>query len=311
MSSAITTVTGDVAVEVARGQIQPGIALIHEHLSCDLSQSFGPEYVLADEAVMGSELATAREGGVRLMVDCGNSGHGRDPLFLRRISAESGVLIVASTGHYRDGFFPGYVEAESAVQLAERMLDEIRSGIEGTDVRAGAIAEIGTSGAEPTQSEQKVFEAAAMAQAEAGVPLMTHMAEGLCWRQQLDMLRDGGADLSRVVIGHMDCTDEGEAHRAVIEAGAWLGFDRINSLRWQSDDVRVNKLLGLIEDGYAERIVLSHDIASATRLRSGGGPGYTAIQDLLLPRLRDRGVDEATIGRLCSANAWSVFEAGQ
>ena len=188
-------------------------------------------------------------------------------------------------------------------------MSEIRSGIGGTNVRAGAIAEIGTGGAEPTPLERKVFEAAAMAQAESGVPLMTHTAEGLCWRQQLDMLRAGGADLDRVVIGHMDCADDADAHRAIIEAGAWLGFDRINSLRWQSDDVRIRSLLGLIEDGYAGRIVLSHDIASTVRLRSGGGPGYTAIQDLLLPRLRDSGVDDADIRLLCSANAWSLFGA--
>jgi len=310
MSAAVTTVTGDMAVELAQGLSRPGIALIHEHLSCDLSSSFGPEYVLADEAVMVAELAAAGESGVRLMVDCGNSGHGRDPLFLRRIAEASGMLIVASTGHYREGFFPTYVEAESAGQLAARMVSEIRSGIEGTDVRAGAIAEIGTGGAEPTPLERKVFEAAAMAQAEAGVPLMTHTAEGACWRQQLDMLRAGGVDLNRVVIGHMDCTGDGDAHRAIIDAGAWLGFDRINSLRWQSDDVRVNSLLGLIADGYAGRIVLSHDIASTVRLRSGGGAGYTAIQDLLLPRLRDRGVSDADIVLLCSANAWSLLGAG-
>lgn len=308
--SAVTTVTGDVAVDIARELSQTGTALIHEHLSCDLSGTFGPEYVLRDEAVMTRELTAARDVGVRLMVDCGNSGHGRDPLFLRRISEASGVLVVASTGHYREGFFPAYVAAESAERLAERMVSEIRSGVDGTDVRAGAIGEIGTGGAEPTALERKVFEAAAMAQAETGCPLMTHTAEGLCWQQQLDMLRAGGADLNRVVIGHMDCTDDGAAHRAVIDAGAWLGFDRINSLRWQSDDVRVNSLLGLIEDGYADRIVLSHDIASTARLSSGGGPGYTAIQDLLLPQLSNHGVVDSAIGLLCSANAWSLLGAG-
>lgn len=306
MTATITTVTGDMATRLAR----PGIALIHEHLSCDLSASFGPEYMLRDETVMTRELTAAHEGGIRLMVDCGNSGHGRDPLFLRRISEASGVLVVASTGHYREGFFPAYVETENSQQLAERMLSEIRAGIEDTDVCAGAIAEIGTGGAEPTPLERKVFEAAAKAQAESGVSLMTHTAEGLCWRQQLDMLRAGGADLDRVVIGHMDCIDDGDAHRAIIDAGAWLGFDRINSLRWQSDDVRVNSLFDLIEEGYAGRIVLSHDIASTVRLRSGGGPGYTAIQDLLLPCLRDRGVDDSDIGLLWSANAWSLFGAG-
>lgn len=307
MSRVLTTVTGDLDVTNADEQTGSGTALIHEHLSCDLSTSFGPEYVLQDEETMASELAAALDAGVRLVVDSGNSGHHRDPAFLRRISVASGVRVVASTGHYRDGFFPDYVETERADQLAARMVAEIRSGIEGTDVRAGAIGEIGTSSGTPTAAERKVFQAAAMAQAETGVPLMTHTAEGLAWQEQLDMLRVGGADLNRVVIGHMDCLADTGAHRAIIDAGAWLGFDRINSLRWQSDNVRVDSLLHLIKAGYAGRIVLSHDIASTVRLRSGGGSGYTAIQNQLLPDLRNHGVDEVTLDRLCRQNAWLLL----
>lgn len=309
MSRAVTTVTGDLALP-AEDPVRQGSALIHEHLSCDLSTSFGPEYTLHDASVMTAELTAAREGGVRLVVDCGNSGHNRDPEFLRRISEASGVYVIASTGHYREGFFPSYATRETPEQLAARMVAEIRSGIDGTGVRAGAIGEIGTGGAEATPTERKVFLAAAMAQAESGVPLMTHTAEGACWREQLDLLRAGGADLNRVVIGHMDCLPDTAAHRAVIDAGAWLGFDRINSLRWQTDEVRVDSLVSLIEAGYGGRVVLSQDIANLPRLRASGGPGYIAIQERLLPALRGRGVDEPALDRLCRQNAWLLLAEG-
>jgi phosphotriesterase-related protein len=281
-----------------------GIALIHEHLSCDLSSAFGPTYVFRDEEVMVAELRSARSRGVSLVVDSGNSGHGRDPEFLRRISTASEVRVVASTGHYRQGFFPDFVDAQSVEELAEGFVVEISEGIAGTAVRAGAIGEIGMSGEVPTEDERKVFLAAAMAQRETGVPLMTHTAEGLGWRAQLDLLAQGGAQMNRVVIGHMDCLDDGAAHRAIIEAGAWLGFDRINSLRWQTDEVRATRLADLMRSGHADRVVLSQDIASTTRLLKEGAPGYTALLTEFFPRMRAEGLDQDSLEDLCHRNPW-------
>lgn len=298
----LETVTGPFSADGAEG-----MALIHEHLSCDLSTGFGPTYVLQDQALMTSELVAAHEQGVTLVIDSGNSGHGRDPAFLRRIADAAGVAIVASTGHYREGFFPDSIRSQSVEEIAAGMVTEIRVGIEGSGIKAGAIGEIGMSGETPSDNERKVFLAAAMAQRETGVPLMTHTAEGLGWRTQLDLLIEGGADLDRVVIGHMDCLDDGAAHRGVIQAGAWLGFDRINSLRWQTDEVRVTRLRDLIASGLHDRILLSQDIASTTRLRIDGAPGYTAILSELVPRLLRQGVPDSAVQQLCYRNPWSFL----
>ena len=59
-----------------------------------------------------------------------------------------------------------------------------------------------------------------------------------------------------------------------------------------------------IRDGYLDRVVLSQDIASTTRLHSEGAPAYTAILTELFPQLREVGIDQASLDRLCRRNPW-------
>lgn len=305
----LRTVSGDLPIaNLASGG---GVALVHEHLSCDLSVGFGPEYVLDDLQLLTTELRLAAESGVRLVVDVGNSGHKRDPQFLREISARSGVHVVAAAGHYREGFFPDVVNTASVDELTAGIVREIEEGIDSTDVRAGVIAEIGMSGDRATSAEKKAFEASAAAQAQTGVPLLTHTAQGVGWEEQIQMLTSGGADLSRVVIGHMDCLDDHEAHLGVIESGAWLGFDRVNSLRYQTDEVRAKRLAELIDEGHGDRVVLSTDTAMVTRLHAQGGSGYMAVLTRFVPLLRDHGVSEEWIRRVSVENAWRFLIGGQ
>lgn len=298
----VRTVTGDVDVEKLAAQ--GGMALIHEHLSCDLSAGFGPEYVLRDQDMVTGELDAAQNLGVSLVVDVGNSGHLRDPVFLRSVAERSGVSVVASAGHYREGFFPPHLLEATAEDIAAEILREIESGIDASDVLAGAIGEVGMSEERATVLEEKIFAASAAAQAVSGVPLMTHTAQGAGWAQQVQMLVAGGADMNRVIIGHMDCLDDHASHVGVIESGAWLGFDRINSLRYQTDEVRAERLVELLDAGYGDRVVLSTDTAMVTRLCAHGGAGYGAVVSEFLPRLRALGVSDEWVHRLSVKNSW-------
>jgi phosphotriesterase-related protein len=304
----IRTVAGD--VRLVDLMVDDGVALVHEHLSCDLSVGFGPEYVLADAELVANELQAARAAGVRLVVDVGNSGHLRDPLFLSEVARRGDMTVVASAGYYREGFFPDAVAAQSVEELTAEIVREIEHGIGDTAVRAGAIAEIGMSGETATDDEKKAFAASAAAQALTGVPLMTHTAQGAGWREQIEMLAAAGADLNRVVIGHMDCLDDHEAHVGVIESGAWLGFDRVNSLRYQSDEVRAKRLADLIDAGHGGRVVLSTDTAMVTRLSTRGGAGYMAVVTEFVPLLRQYGVSEEWIRRISVDNAWEFLAGG-
>lgn len=307
-SGYIRTVAGDLRVADIRAG--GGVALVHEHLSCDLSVGFGPEYVLDDAELVAGELRAARSAGVRLVVDVGNSGHLRDPLLLADVARRSDMTVVASAGYYREGFFPDLIGSMSVEELTVQIVAELEHGIGETRVRAGAIAEIGMSGESATSYEKKAFAASGAAQAQTGVPLMTHTAQGAGWREQIGMLSEGGADLNRVVIGHMDCLDDHEAHVGVIESGAWLGFDRVNSLRHQSDEVRAERLAELIDAGHGGRVVLSTDTAMVTRLKANGGAGYMAVLTEFLPLLRQHGVSEEWINRVSVDNAWEFLAGG-
>lgn len=54
------------------------------------------------------------------------------------------------------------------------MVDEIEQGIDGTELKAGIIAEIGSSEGKITPLEEKVFIAAALAHNQTGRPISTH-----------------------------------------------------------------------------------------------------------------------------------------
>jgi len=66
-------------------------------------------------------------------------------------------------------------------------------------------------------------------------------------------------------------------------------------------------VLALIEAGYRDQILLSHDIAYKTSLVKYGGYGYHHLLVNVVPRLRARGVDDAGLTRLLVDNPARAF----
>ncbi len=95
----------------------------------------------------------------------------------------------------------------SVQELAQEMVDEIEQGIDGTELKAGIIAEIGSSEGKITPLEEKVFIAAALAHNQTGRPISTHTSFSTMGLEQLALLQAHGVDLSRVTVGHCDLKD--------------------------------------------------------------------------------------------------------
>ena len=90
---------------------------------------------------------------------------------LKSIAEITGINIVCGTGFYVDEFFPSQCRGMSANDLAQIMIDEIVTGIPGSNgVRCGIIGEIGCSWPLTIQ-ERRVLEAAALAQQETGIQI--------------------------------------------------------------------------------------------------------------------------------------------
>jgi len=70
-----------------------------------------------------------------------------------------------------------------------------------------------------------VFRAAARANRETGVPVSTHTSLGTMGREQVQILKEEGADLRHVVLSHMDLIPDTRYHIELAEQWVFLGFD--------------------------------------------------------------------------------------
>ena len=141
--------------------------------------------------------------------------------------------------------------------------------------------------------EERVFRAAARAQAATGLPLMTHRPPGAA-EQQLEILVDEGADPRRIAIGHADARLDLDYHRAIAATGAFLSLDLVG-LRHFPDEWRARHVAELVREGLAEHVLLSMDICQRSRVKAWGGHGYDYLISEFLPLLEKEGVDRETI----------------
>ena len=65
-----------------------------------------------------------------------------------------------------------------------------------------------------------------------------------------------------------------------------------------NDWMRIRALRKLFDAGLGDRVVISHDICTRTRLQSLGGHGYGHILRNVVPLMRDRGFSQSEIDLL-------------
>src|SRR4029077_9401126 len=218
-------------------------------------------------------------------------------------------------GYYTQGTHPPEVAALPEAELIERLVHDIATGLDGTDVRPGIIGEIGTSS--PIHpDEAKVLRVAAAAQVRTGLSINVQVA---IFRREafaaLDILEAAGADLSRVVISHLDEQPDTAYHRAILERGACVEYDTFGSESYfdgdgsaePSDRERVDCLIELLDSGFGDRLLVSQDVCTKVQLLKFGGLGYGHILRSIVPRLRRRGVDDATVRKLLVDNPARVL----
>jgi phosphotriesterase-related protein len=272
--------------------------------------------VLEDEDVALRELAAFKEAGGSTIVDVSSVGLRGDVERIRRLSERSGLNIVAATGCYVAPSHPPRVAGQDVDQLAEWMIHELTVGIDDTGIRAGIIGELGVSEGGVHPEEEKVLRAAAAAQTETGAPITIHNA--IPHERQaftvLRVLEAGGADLSRVIMGHMTQSVPDIAyHRSIADTGAVLEFDRFGAELYndswggknyceQRDAEVVVEIADLVRKGYADRILLSHDVGFKVQLSSYGGLGYAHIPRRVVRYLANLEVPDDAIHQMTVVN---------
>ncbi|WP_029030708.1 phosphotriesterase family protein [Salinarimonas rosea] len=273
---------------------------------------------LDDEALAVAELGAVVEAGGRTVVDPTCRGIGRDPQALARTARATGLNIVMGAGYYLESSHPPEVAGMSIDDIADAIVREATVGVDDTGVRIGVIGEIGVS-SDFTAAEEKCLRGAARAQVRTGLPLMVHLPGWFrLGSRVLDIVEEEGAEVRHTVLCHMNPSHADVAYQSALAArGAFLGYDMIGmdffyadqQVQCPSDDEAARAIVGLIERGHVDRILLSQDVFLKMMLTRYGGNGYAFVLRHFLPRLRRHGLDDAALDVLVRKNPRSVFDA--
>jgi phosphotriesterase-related protein len=301
-------------VITVQGLIRPedmGITYPHEHLFLDAMDhysSYGYQLVIDDEDMMAQEILEFTSRGGRTICDVTLDEIGRDPERLLRFSKRTGINVIMGCSWYRDFGYPPVVAEKTSRELAEILVKEIEVGVGNTGIRAGFIGEIGTGRHYIKPAEERVFRASAMAQARTGVVISTHTTRwGTLAMEQIALLEECGADLSRVIIGHLGDRIGVKNLLPIAAKGVYMEVDNIGYLDYQPEYVRADNVAALVKEGYVNRVLLSEDICMLNHLKYTGGKGYGYLLEVFVPMLKERGITDEQIHQMMVINPANAF----
>lgn len=288
--------------------LKPGITYVHEHIPIDRSEVIEDEDALLDsQQLVIQELKELYKKGVRNIVEATCRGIGRNIAYAQKVATETGINIVQATGWYQSAFLPIEVYQLSVTQLAEMMIKDITIGIKNTDIKAGVIGEIATTKNRWTEQEEKVFNAAVIASKETHTPIMTHTSKGTLGHEQVEFFQKKHANLSKIIIGHVDLTGNPNYVLEMLKTGINVEIDTIGKNNYMSDAKRVDIIKAAQDAGFTDQIVMSMDITRKSHLKANGGIGYAYLLDSFIPELKAGGVTEGFINKMLVENPQRIF----
>ena len=279
----------------------------------------GPDNMVLDDEDMAIREATYfKKLGGKTLIDVTPIGVGRTPERLVRVAKATGLHLIMGTAYYvAISFAPSMgIESRTEKDIADEFIRDITVGVGDTGIKAGIIGEIGCSWPLDDR-EKKVLRASGIAQQETGASITIHPGPNPTAPFEIvRILQETGADLSRVVIGHTTRTfpiDAWDMCVKLCEQGCyieedWFGREGerpvslMSQLEKVTDTQRINLLLRLIEAGFLDRILISHDICFRVMLRSYGGGGYSYILRFMIPEMRKKGMTEHQINSILVDN---------
>ena len=328
-------------VQTVLGTIDPsamGVTITHEHLVIDMTgYSFTPDEAtvrglwdrpytmdmvgsyqsivwfnrdlmqLYSEEEALSEVRRFMLAGGGTVVDTTNWDLGRSPGTLARISRATGLNIVMGCSHYVPLLRPLDMDERTEESIYDRIVADITVGAGETGIKSGVIGEVGN--VHPLDDNQrKVLRASAQAHLDTGAPISIHPG-GVDESPMaiLEVLAEAGADLTRVIMGHLDfAVRDNAVLKSVAETGCFLEYDTVGAedsgmsymgaeLRMPTDGERLSALDFLVEEGYEDRILLAQDVCFKKMHVARGGKGFAHIVESIVPRLRKRGYTQDQI----------------
>lgn len=336
----VQTVTGKIERE------ELGIVSPHEHIFINLSAFFDKRdikdfdnsenvkvditnlgvldrdpYALKDNLIMDDyevqkqEILRFKACGGRTIVDATTIGIGREPLKLKQIAEETGIHVICGAGYYVCSTHPESITRMSVEEIAAKIAAEVTDGMDGTEVKAGVIGEIGISEVF-NENERKILKASAIAGVRTGVGVLVHINP---WTENgveaAQILLDGGVAPGKICISHVDVEGKYDYIKKMLDMGVFIEFDNfgkeyfvdIDARRpgyglFMKDTERVELIARLLDEGYGSQLLLSCDVCLKTLLRRYGGWGYDHLLRNVVPMMQEVGIGDEAIRRMLVDN---------
>ena len=288
--------------------LKDGYTLMHEHIFIDLSGIKKLDDCRLDcknETI--EEFKKLYENGVRNITEVTNIGMGRDVNYIKEVSEKSGINVICATGFYKEPFYPEFVYEKNEKELSEIMKNDILKGIDGTDIKARIIGEIGSSKDIITETELKVFKSAIIAHLETGVPITTHTSLGTMGHEQVKLFKEYKVNTDKIVIGHVDLSGNVEYILEMLYNGVYVEFDTIGKNNYLADDIRIEMLKEIEKRELIDRVFLSMDITRKSNMEYKRGIGYNYIFNFFIPKLKEAGIKENSIEKMLKINPQNFY----
>lgn len=309
-----------------------GRTLMHEHFvygfcgwQGDITLGGWKEKEYFEENLKAIDIA--KSYGVKTIVDATTNECGRNPEFYKHLADATGINIICSTGYYYEPesayaywhFRAGAVNVVD--EIYEMYMAELTQGIGTSGIKAGVI-KLATSYNQISTMEEKFLIAAARAQKDSGCAIITHTQTGTMGPEQAKILVENGANPKKIAIGHMCGNTSVEYHEEMLKYGTFDNFDRFGLegelFKTPTDAQRCDTIAALVKKGYANRIVLGHDSVTVELGRPFEKPDFVKqgmvwahignIGQRIIPMLKERGVTDADIECMLTANPRTIFE---
>ncbi|KAG1653087.1 Phosphotriesterase-related protein [Nymphon striatum] len=259
-----------------------------------------------------------------------NTTHGIDPDlgFLYTISKNHGINIVSGCGYY-----VACAQSNSTLEMSiEDIADSIRKkltmgeSVETADgfqnIKSGCIGEIGCSWPiHGCNFEKKSLQASALVQSETNCPVIIH--PGRDEKAPFEIMRifqEAGGKADRTVMSHLDRTlISQESLSEFAKIGCYNEFDLFGietsyylpntKISMPNDGERIKRIKYLIEEGYENKITISHDIHTKHRLMNYGGHGLSHIFLNVVNQMSELGMAQTSIDKILIDNPkeWLTF----
>jgi phosphotriesterase-related protein len=315
----VNTVAGKMAVA------DLGRTLVHEHVLI----GFPGWFMDARQAPFKREEAMKRvvdafqelhDHGVRTVIDPCPMDLGRDVEFTAEVSQRSGINLICATGVYvEDMGIPWTMNQLPVEAIAEAFIKEIEDGVAATGIRCGVI-KIATGDGAVSAYERKVITAAARAAKATGVPLISHTEKCTCGHDQIDIATGEGLPPTSLIVGHSDGTEDLAYQTSLAKRGVYVGFDRFGlEMGAVPDAVRIKNLKALVDAGYRDQMMVSHDNVACWLGAYGAQdplelnkimPNWkmTHLFENIFPELKKLGMTDADIDVIVCDNPRRYFE---